>query len=115
MGDESVSAAEASECANEQNQFWQYHDTLFLNQRGENIGTFDNPALKNFAAAIGLDQESFDECLDSGRYRNQIGADQRSAAGIGVTSSPTIVINEQYLRGAHPFETLQEIIEEELS
>jgi protein-disulfide isomerase len=29
LGDESVWAAAASECANEQNQFWTYHDVLF--------------------------------------------------------------------------------------
>ena len=115
IGQESVRAAEAAECANEQDQFWQYHDTLFLNQHGENLGTFDDPALKNFSNAIGLDEEAFNECLDSGRYSSQIGADQRTGGALGVTSTPTLIINGQLLEGVPPFETLQEIIEDELS
>ena len=41
LGAESILAAEASECANEQGQFWPYHDIIFANQRGENQGAGD--------------------------------------------------------------------------
>ncbi|MFU8772841.1 MAG: DsbA family protein, partial [Anaerolineales bacterium] len=59
LGPESNLAAEASECAAEQGKFWQYHDTLFENLRGQNQGSYRNPALKAMAAALGLDENSF--------------------------------------------------------
>jgi protein-disulfide isomerase len=40
IGEESIRAAEASECANEQGKFWEMYDTLFANQGGENVGDF---------------------------------------------------------------------------
>jgi protein-disulfide isomerase len=38
LGEDSLSAVLASECANEQGKFWEYHDALFHNQQGENSG-----------------------------------------------------------------------------
>lgn len=115
LGDESVRAAEASECANEQGQFWQYHDTLFLNQRGENLGAFSDDALRNFAIALGLDQEAFDACLDSGRYRSQIAADRSQAEELGVGSTPSFWINGELITGLLEFEQFQTIIGSALS
>ena len=40
IGPESIRAAEAAACADEQDWFWPFHDTLFANQRGENQGAF---------------------------------------------------------------------------
>jgi len=72
LGPESTAAAEASECAAEQGMFWAYHDTIFLNHEGENVGTYSDPALKNYATALGLDQDQFDDCLDSREYRTNV-------------------------------------------
>ena len=58
IGAESVRAAEAAECANEQDMFWPYHDILFLNQRGENQGAFSDLALHNFAVALKMDVDA---------------------------------------------------------
>ena len=49
IGEESIWAAEAAECANEQGKFWDYHDKLFENQHGENQGAFSMDNLKRFA------------------------------------------------------------------
>ncbi|MDP3785182.1 MAG: thioredoxin domain-containing protein [bacterium] len=55
LGEESFRAAEAARCAGEQGKFWEYHDYLFNNQRGENAGAFSDRSLKSFAATLGLD------------------------------------------------------------
>jgi len=115
IGMESIRAAEASECANEQGMFWQYHDTLFANQRGENQGAFRDAALKAFAAELGLDQAAFNECLDSGRYRDLVQAELNEGRSRGVQATPTIFINGRKIEGALPFAEFQAVIEAELS
>ena len=68
LGEESDLAAQAAECANDQERFWEFHDTLYANQRGENKGAFSRENLKRFAEALELDTAAFGSCLDSGRH-----------------------------------------------
>ncbi len=115
MGEESLWAAEASECAADQDAFWEYHDYLWANHGGENQGAFNKENLKEFAAELDLDSTAFDECLDTGKYTAQIQNDAEVARSIGVTSTPAFIINGQPVLGAQPFAVFQEIIENELA
>jgi len=63
-------AAEASECAGEQGKFWEMHDKLYENQ-----DALDVVSLNLYAADLGLDIEQFNQCLDSGKYKNKIKSD----------------------------------------
>ena len=114
LGAESILAAEASECANEQGQFWPYHDIIFANQRGENQGAFNKATLQFFATALELDESEFDKCLDSNRYRKDVTTETNSAGEREVQSTPTLFINGEKIEGAVPFEQLQALIEAEL-
>ena len=80
MGPESTWAAEASECAADQDAFWEYHDLLFDKQAGENRGAFDKENLKQWAADLDLDTEAFNECLDSGKYTELVATDHTGSA-----------------------------------
>lgn len=115
IGPESIRAAEAAACANEQGQFWPYHDTIFANQRGENQGAFSDDALQAFAAALGLDETAFNACLDSDRYRGAVQAETTAGQERGVRSTPTLFINGEKVEGAIPFDQLQPIIESALA
>ncbi len=115
LGPESFRAAEAAECANEQGAFWQYHDTLFLNQNGENQGTFNDRTLKTFAVNLGLDTATFNSCLDSGKYSDLVQADLEAAKARNVNSTPTFFVNGEEVRGALPFEQFQTIIDAALA
>ena len=66
IGEESRLAAQAARCAGRQGMFWEYHDHLYNNQRGENRGQFAAANLRQFAATLGLDSPSFDSCLEAG-------------------------------------------------
>ena len=115
IGQESLRAAEAATCALEQDSFWQYHDTLFLNQRGENAGAFDDQNLRTFAAALGLDEGDFNNCLGSNRHRNEINDGIIEANEQGVQSTPTFRINGELMEGLRTFEQFQVIIDQALS
>jgi protein-disulfide isomerase len=115
LGPESGYAAEASECAADQDAFWEYHDLIFERQSGENQGAFEKDKLKQLAAELNLDTQAFNECLDSGKYAQLVQEATQSANSIGVNSTPAFVVNGQAIMGAQPFEVFEQTIEAELS
>ena len=111
LGPESQWSAEASECAADQNAFWEFHDYLFEHQSGENQGAFSKDNLKQIAASLDLDTTAFNECLDSGKYTQVVQEQSEIARQLGVQSTPTFAINGQGLVGAQPYENFQPIID----
>ncbi len=111
LGPESLWAAEASECAADQDAFWEYHDKLFSSQNGENKGAFSKDNLKGFAADLKLDTETFNQCLDSGKYTRYVQSQVDFGRQIGVQSTPTFLVNGIPVVGAQPFEVFQQAIE----
>lgn len=115
LGPESEWAAEASECAAEQDAFWPYHDLLFDRWSGENQGTFSQDNLKQFATELGLDTSAFSACLDSGKYTSTVQAEKAAIQSLGVRGTPAFLVNGRPLVGAQPFEVFQQVIEAEIS
>jgi protein-disulfide isomerase len=103
-------AAEAANCANEQGYFWDYHDKLFSMELG-----LSPEAYQEYASQLGMDEESFLECIESGRYQQEVQSDFDFAANLGVRSTPTFFINGIAVVGAQPFEVFQQVIEKELA
>jgi protein-disulfide isomerase len=106
-------AALASECANEQGKFWEYADTLFENQ-GQWSETEGTASFKRYAANLGLNTTTFNQCLDSAKYQDKIDADIEEAQKFGISGTPGTFVGEQFLGGASSFETLATMIEDEL-
>jgi protein-disulfide isomerase len=115
LGQESQWAGEASECAAEQDAFWEYHDKLFDSQSGENRGAFNKENLKTFAEELGLDANVFNDCLESGKYTTVVQNERQLAQSLGVRSTPTFLVNGKPLIGAQPFEVFKQAIETELT
>ncbi|MEZ4501736.1 MAG: thioredoxin domain-containing protein [Dehalococcoidia bacterium] len=118
LGAESVAAASASECANEQGAFWPYHDILFLRQGAENAGVFSTSNLKTFAeqmaAAIpdlGWDQAAFDACVDGGQTTAIVEAETGEARTAGVSSTPSFLVNGEAIVGLPTYDSLRSTIE----
>jgi protein-disulfide isomerase len=110
LGDESVWAAAADECADEQDQFWTYHDVLFTHTAGRGQGVFSLPNLKRYAAELGLDGEAFNSCLDSRRYENWVRSQTDIGRQKGVTSTPTLVVNGHVVSPVPGFEDLRALL-----
>lgn len=92
LGEDSVKAAEATYCADDQERYWDYHAALYNNQGGIQSGWASPDALKQFASGIGLDREQFDSCLDSGKYSDRISYNTQIAISSGVEGTPTFFI-----------------------
>jgi protein-disulfide isomerase len=102
-------AAEASLCADAQGKFWEMHDAMFDNPR--QLAVAD---LKTRAAEIGLDEEAFASCLDSGEFADQVTADLNAGRALGVSGTPALYINGRFLSGAQPFDVISRVIDDEL-
>jgi protein-disulfide isomerase len=100
IGEESTRAAEASECANDQGKFWEYADTVFNNQAGENLGAFSDANLEKFAQQVGLDMDKYKTCMQQRPHLSKIQASLHNGSARGVNSTPTLFINGQLVRGA---------------
>ena len=114
LGEESTRASEAARCAGDQGKFWEYHDYLFKNQRGENEGAFADAALKKFARDLGLDGTKFDLCFTSGKYKEAVEKATEDGRQAGVNGTPATFVNGKLVSGAVPFATFKQLIEEEL-
>jgi protein-disulfide isomerase len=93
LGQESVDAASAAYCANDQGKFWEYRDYLFTNLAGENVGSFAQTKLIAFAKALELDVDTFTTCLTSGQHLQDVTDANNYASSVGINSTPSVTIN----------------------
>lgn len=117
FGQDSINAAQASYCAEEQGKYWEYHDQLYMNQKGVNDGWANPTNLKTFALNLDLEIELFEMCLDSGKYQKRIKHNVEVAQENGATGTPTFIIvssdgNQQKINGAQPFTVFKQTIDQ---
>ncbi|NHW88093.1 MAG: DsbA family protein [Archaeoglobales archaeon] len=110
-GESSYKAAEAANCAREQGKFWEYHYLLFERQKEwyNNVSKF-----LDYAEELGLNSEKFRECLDSGKYRQEVEKDFMDGVSYGVQGTPTFFINDDMVIGYRSYEEFTRLIEERL-
>jgi len=106
--------AVASECAADQNSFWEYHDQLFDNQQEWlSVGA---AAIYRFAGSVYLDVNKFKECY-TGKIEEKKALIQKDidlGKKFGVRGTPAFLINNHYIDGAQPIEEFRRVIDFEL-
>lgn len=116
LGDPSVVAANASECANEQGKFWEFHNYLYKNQPSESdTSMYVTDKLTNIAGTLGLNTGQFQSCLESKKYDKNVSGDLADGQKAGVNGTPTIFINGISVVGAQPYSAFKTIIDQELA
>lgn len=91
-GPDSVLAAEASHCANEQKKFWVFHDETYQNWKGERTGWVNRDSISQFASTVGLDVDNLNECIDSGKYHQKVSNTYEFGQKIGISGTPSFLI-----------------------
>ena len=111
IGDESRQAAIAARAAEAQGKFWPYHDWLFANQDGENLGGFRREVLVGIARRVGLDVGAFEAALGDSTLADAVTTETASGAKASVRSTPTLIIDGQVIRGVPAWDDLSAAIE----
>jgi protein-disulfide isomerase len=113
--------AEATECAADlggNTAFWAYADRLFeITPANNGLNPEELPKIAEF---VGLDVVAFNNCLNSGKYAEDVAADLEDATNSGGQGTPySIVIaangKKTVIPGALPFEAVKEIVDKALS
>lgn len=83
---------------------------------GEGKDTSDHAVLEAAAQSVGLDAAQAREVLESGRYADEVRAEEQQYQAAGIQSVPAIIFKEQYLvSGGQPVETFENAIRQILA
>ncbi|CAN5339923.1 hypothetical protein BH10PAT1_BH10PAT1_4710 [soil metagenome] len=106
-------AANAVECASDQNKFWEMHDWFYTNQpqEGDNkIYTIDN--LTKVAGTLGVDQTKFKACLSANSDDSRVKQDFADGQVAGVSGTPSFYINGSLLPGVPSYSDFKGILDQ---
>jgi len=115
-GPDSVFAAEAAYCADDQGKYWQYHDELYTNWGGERTGWITVDSLNKFATTVDLEIDEFNSCINEHKYRQRVLELEKFGKEIGIDATPSFLIfNDEKIikiRGNQPVDVFRKAIEE---
>jgi len=111
LGPESTTAALASRAAANQGKFWEYHDALFAHQFFPNSNHLTVPYLTSIANNLGLNLEKFKTDMNSAATKNAVAADFSEGQSIGVTGTPSFLVNSTPIVGAQPLQVFEQAID----
>lgn len=106
---ESEKAAVAARCANEQGNFWAYHDLLFQNQQKLNDEFY-----LQAAGLLKLDLEKFQNCLINPEIAKLVDNDLTEGFLLKVDATPYFFVGQEKISGFINYEELAKLIEEQL-
>lgn len=105
-----VAAARASECAAAQGRFKPFHDALFARQ--DSVGLVPWTRFARDAAIPEL--PAFEACMQQAGPLAALDRDTAAGNRLGVSSTPTLLINGRQVVGAPPLSTLDAFVKHEL-
>jgi len=118
LGRDSITAAQASYCAEDQGKYWEYHTTLYTFQEieGYDSGWASRDRLNSFAFSLDMNMDEFNDCMDSSKYKIRVKANYNEAVKNGVQSTPTFIIissdgTTKKFAGAQPYSVFAATIE----
>jgi len=104
--------AMASECARDQkaDAFWALHDDFFANQETGGDTNALMGRLKSWAAKNGLNGDQLADCVQQRKPEKRIEADMKEAHGLGITSTPVVIANGEFIGGAQPLSVFERFL-----
>ncbi|MGI9567541.1 MAG: DsbA family protein [Nitrosopumilus sp.] len=118
IGPDSIKIHAGSYCAADQGLYWEYHNFAYASQGHENDGWANAENVKLLASGIiGIDNDMFNECLDSKKYEQRVNDNRKTASEAGATSTPSFIIiapdgTGETIIGAQPYGVFKDVIDE---
>ncbi|MCB9662736.1 MAG: thioredoxin domain-containing protein [Alphaproteobacteria bacterium] len=103
---QACNAHAAAACAQEQGQFWAYHDLLYKNNH-----QLRTEHLEAYAEALGLDLPAWRSCLQSGRGAAKVQQAAQDGAAVDSHGTPRIWIAGQLYRSGSSAEQMARALE----
>ena len=104
-------ASHSAACADEQGKYWQHHDRIYERQQEWSGARDAAPLFRNYAQELGLDLGRYDSCMESGKYAGRIQADYNSGVALGVSSTPTLLVNGRLHRGRFDSDAITKLVD----
>jgi len=116
LGRDSITAAQATYCADDQGKYWEYHETLYNFQEAIDNGWASKDRLVAFASNLDMNVDEFNDCMDEKKYAKRVKANYDEAVKNGVQQTPTFIIISQdgtieKFAGAQPYSVFAATIE----
>ena len=116
LGQDSMNAANAAHCANDQKLFWEYHSILYNNWAGEDTGWANLAHLHEFARTLDLDFDEFSACMSDLKWNELVNLSSIDGQKLGVTGTPTFFVIDQNndvikIVGAQRYDVFKEIFD----
>ena len=108
-------AALAGECAFDQGKFWEFHDTIFEQQKSWSTSADARDDFLRHAKNIGMDENRLNECIDSGSAKKRVDHDMREGNKRNISSTPTFFINGKRVVGIWRVGELDKLIKKALN
>lgn len=105
----------SAECAARKGKFWEYHDLLFEKQKEWALSPDPLAYFIRYAKELGMDPKEFGDCISDEKILMKVRADDREGRSLGIKTTPTFVINGNYVVGIQQFkDRADKIVELEL-
>lgn len=104
-------AAHSAACADEQGKYWEQHDRIYQGQSEWAAARNAAPLLRKYAQTAGLDLARYDACMQAGKYAGRIQADYNTGVALGVSSTPTLLVNGRLYRGRFDSDAISKLVD----
>jgi len=116
LGRDSITAAQATYCADDQGKYWEYHETLYNFQEAIDNGWASKDRLVSFAFNLDMNMGEFNDCMDSSKYAKRVKANYDESQRFGAEATPTFLIISpdgavKKITSAQPYSVFSQVIE----
>jgi len=116
LGRDSITAAQATYCADDQGKYWEYHETLYNFQETIDNGWASKDRLVSFAFNLDMNMDEINDCMDSSKYAKRVKANYDESQRFGAEATPTFLIISsdgtiKKITSAQPYSVFSQVIE----
>lgn len=112
---QALSAALASECANEQGKFIPFAEKLYGSQATWSKVKDPSNIFNGYASSLGLNYADFSKCLKDKKYQDKVNQSLKEGQDFGISETVALFIGNDFQGGAIKYDDVKKVIDEQLA